>query len=83
MSSYSLPGKYFCRESRKGGFDVLYKSFKHRVVVYRCWLNNRHSAEEMVDDLNAKLFSEYVDGNVVIENRIEKVEKIIHRSRSL
>lgn len=75
MVSYLLPGKYFFRKSRLGGFDVLYKSFKFRVVVYRCWSNDRYSAEEMVDDLNAKLFSEFVDDNVEIENKIENLDK--------
>lgn len=81
MTSYLLPGKHLFRKSRQGGFDVLYRSFKFRVVVYRCWVNDRYGAEEFVFDLNAKLFSEFVDGNVGIEKKIKSLNKKINENR--
>lgn len=74
-------GKYIVKPSKSSGYDVYYKSFRYKVLLYHCWVNNLVSAQEMASDLNVKLFDEVTSGKRGIEDKLEETALLIRSNR--
>jgi hypothetical protein len=74
-------GRYVIKPSKPHGYDIYYKSFRYKVLLYHCWVSNYVSAQEMASDLNIKLFDEVVSGRKGIEDTLEKTAQLIRSNR--
>ena len=73
----SVPGRFFKKESNKGGFDIFYRSFKHRVSLFYCWTNSEDRASDMVGRMNSDILGSVVTFSEGVEKKLERTAEII------
>lgn len=73
----SIPGRFFKKESEKGGFDIYYRSFRHRVSLYYCWTNSEDRALDMIGRMNSDILGSVAAFSEGVEKNLERTAEII------
>lgn len=76
-----MVGKFFFRASEHGGFNILYRSFKHKVTLYHAWTSCEEGARDMILEYNSKILGKNDISAHGIEGRLEETARIIAKVR--
>ena len=74
-------GKFFFRQSVRGGFGKKYRSFRYKVTLHHSWTSSEENAQSMVSEWNSRILGGLGQASAGVEGRLEDTARIIATTR--